>query len=69
MLNIFSGTGNEVDLTANYKIQKGLSLLTFAAWFSPDKGITGGGTAKEDTVSEYYARLQWEFEGYAHHGT
>lgn len=53
--------GNEVDLTANYKIQKGLSLLTFAAWFSPDKGITGGGTAKEDTVSEYYARLQWEF--------
>ncbi len=53
--------GNEVDLTANYMIYKNLSLLAFAAWFMPDDGITGGGTATDDTVTEYYARLQWEW--------
>ena len=54
--------GNEVDLTANYMIYKNLSLLAFAAWFIPDDGITGGGTATDDTVAEYYARLQWEWQ-------
>ncbi len=53
--------GNELDLTANYMIYKNLSLLAFAAWFIPDDGITGGGAATDDTVAEYYARLQWEF--------
>lgn len=53
--------GNEIDLTANYTIHKNLSLLAFAAWFMPDDGLTGGGAAKDDVVSEYYARLQWEF--------
>ncbi|MBI5286182.1 MAG: hypothetical protein HY878_01155, partial [Deltaproteobacteria bacterium] len=45
----------------NYTLHKNLSLLAFAAWFNPDDGITGSGTAADDTVSEYYARLQWEF--------
>ncbi|HLF86215.1 MAG TPA: hypothetical protein VI584_03965 [Nitrospiria bacterium] len=54
--------GNELDLTLNYMIHKNLSLLAFAAWFMPDDGITGTApTATDDTVAEYYARLQWEF--------
>ncbi|MBI5286446.1 MAG: hypothetical protein HY878_02500 [Deltaproteobacteria bacterium] len=53
--------GNEINLTLNYTLHKNLSLLAFAAWFNPDDGITGSGTAADDTVSEYYARLQWEF--------
>ncbi|MBI5893424.1 MAG: hypothetical protein HZB79_07220, partial [Deltaproteobacteria bacterium] len=46
----------------------GLSLMAFAAWFLPDDGITktaaqiAAGTAvPDDTVSAYYARLQWDF--------
>jgi len=53
--------GEEYNLTANYTLHKNLNLLLFAAWFNPDDGITGGGSAADDTVSEYYARLQWEF--------
>ncbi len=51
--------GNEIDLTANYVIHKNLSLLAFAAWFTPGDAITGG-VPPDDKITEYFARLQWE---------
>ena len=53
--------GSEYDLIANYKLHKGLTLLAAAAFFMPDDAYTGGGTAPADTISAYYARLQWDF--------
>ncbi|MBI5893403.1 MAG: hypothetical protein HZB79_07115 [Deltaproteobacteria bacterium] len=67
--------GEEIDLTLNYKIHKGLSLFAFAAWFMPDDGIICNttnnqatacingtvGSHNQDTVNEYYARIQWDF--------
>lgn len=53
--------GSEYDLIANYKLHKGLTLLAAAAFFMPGDAYTGGGTAPADTISAYYARLQYDF--------
>ncbi|MBI5328683.1 MAG: alginate export family protein [Deltaproteobacteria bacterium] len=56
--------GNELDLIASYKLHKGLSLLAAAAYFTPGDAYTGKDVttaAKSDTISAYYARLQWDF--------
>ena len=64
-----SKLGNEIDLTAVYKLYKELSIVGQIAWFMPGKGITSykdqagnyTGFATDDTVSEYFARIQYDF--------
>ena len=64
-----SKLGNELDLTAVYKLYKELSLIGQIAWFMPGKGITSykdqagnyTGFATDDTVSEYFAKIQYDF--------
>src|SRR3989344_3966593 len=64
-----SKLGNELDLTAVYKLYKELSLIGQIAWFIPGKGITSykdqagnyTGFATDDTVSEYFAKIQYDF--------
>ena len=64
-----SKLGNEIDLTAVYKVYKELSIVGQIAWFMPGKGITSykdqagnyTGFATDDTVSEYFARIQYDF--------
>ena len=56
--------GTELDLIASYKLHKGLTLLAAAAYFVPGDAYSGKDlttTAKDDTISAYYARLQWDF--------
>ncbi len=56
--------GTEINLTANYKLHKDLSLLAIYAQFTPGDAYSGKDvttTAKDDTISMFYARLQWEF--------
>lgn len=64
-----SKLGYEIDLTATYKLYKELALVGQAAWFLPGDGIksykdqTGDytGIASDDAVSEYYAKIQYDF--------
>lgn len=57
--------GSEVDLTITYKLYPQLSLHGQAAWFFPDDGFYTQGTEGEymfdDVVSEYFARVQYDF--------
>lgn len=66
-----SKLGYEVDLTAVYKLYKELALVGQAAWFMPGEGIRtykntagnnlAGSLASDDAVSEYYAKIQYDF--------
>ncbi|GEM_PF-5477140 len=66
-----SKLGTEVDLVAVYKLYKELALVAQAAWFMPGEGIltsqntagnnTTGSIASKDAVSEYFARIQYDF--------
>src|SRR3989338_2260779 len=56
--------GKEYDLIASYKLHKGLTLLAAAAYFVPGDAYSGkdlAPTTKDDTITAYYARLQWDF--------
>ncbi|MBI3753550.1 MAG: hypothetical protein HY266_05835 [Deltaproteobacteria bacterium] len=57
--------GTEVDVTAVYKLYKELALVGQAAWFMPGDGILSvkpkPSTATSDTVSEYFAKVQYDF--------
>ena len=56
--------GTELDLTANYKLHKNLTLLAAAAWFMPGDAYSGQdvtAAAKDDTITALYSRLQWTF--------
>lgn len=66
-----SNLGDEIDLTAVYKLYKELSLTAQAAWFLPGEGIrtykntagnnAAGSFATKDAVSEYFAKIQYDF--------
>lgn len=64
-----SKLGTEVDLTAVYKLYKELALVGQAAWFLPGDGILNfkdqagnySGFASDDAVSEYFAKIQYDF--------
>ena len=66
-----SKLGTEVDLVAVYKLYKELALVAQAAWFMPGEGIrtskntagnnAAGSIATDDKVSEYFARIQYDF--------
>ena len=66
-----SALGTELDLNAVYKLYPQLALVAQAAWFMPDEGIrtyknTAGNNAinsyaTDDTVSEYFAKIQYDF--------
>ncbi|MBI3398246.1 MAG: hypothetical protein HY026_03305 [Deltaproteobacteria bacterium] len=57
--------GTEVDVTAVYKLYKELALTAQAAWFMPGDGILSSkpkpSTATSDTVTEYFAKIQYDF--------
>ena len=61
--------GTEVDLNAVYKLYKELALVAQAAWFMPGDGLLKSkdgsgnysGIASNDTVSEYFAKVQYDF--------
>ena len=61
--------GTEVDLNAVYKLYKELALSAQAAWFMPGNGILKSkdqagnymGIENNDTVSEYFAKVQYDF--------
>jgi hypothetical protein len=61
--------GTEIDLNAVYKLYKELALSAQAAWFMPGNGILKSkdqagnysGIENNDTVSEYFARVQYDF--------
>ncbi len=53
--------GQEITLTGVYNIMEGFDAVLQAAWLVPDDGLTGGGTAADDSVSEYFAKIQWDF--------
>lgn len=52
--------GAEVDLVANYKLQKGLALVTTAARFWPGKAFSNN-TITNENISLLFTRLQWDF--------
>jgi len=66
-----SKLGTEVDLVAVYKLYKELALVGQAAWFMPGEGIrtykntagnnAAGSLASKDAVSEYFAKIQYDF--------
>ena len=66
-----SELGTEVDLTAVYKLYKELALVAQAAWFLPGEGILTNKSeagnhelysfATDDAVSEYFAKIQYDF--------
>lgn len=61
--------GTEIDLVAVYKLYKELGITAQAAWFMPGDGLLKSkdeagnysGIASNDTVSEYYAKVQYDF--------
>ena len=66
-----SALGTELDLNAVYKLYPQLALVAQAAWFMPDEGIrtytntasnnAAGSYATDDNVSEYFAKIQYDF--------
>ena len=54
--------GSELNLQADYTIHAAskLGLRLQANWFFPGEAVVGP-TAADDAISEYYARLQYEF--------
>ncbi|MBI5874978.1 MAG: hypothetical protein HZB81_03895 [Deltaproteobacteria bacterium] len=66
-----SKLGYEIHLTAVYKLYKALAIVGQAAWFLPGEGIrtykstagnnASGSLASDDAVSEYYAKIQYDF--------
>ena len=64
-----SKLGTEFDLTAVYKLYPQLAIVGQLAWFMPGDGIKSSknqagnwsGNAADDAVSEYFAKIQYDF--------